>query len=298
MRRLLLYLPVCLLGLPLLVLLILAHTRGGAQAGGEEPNVHLEVAPAPAPTPPIVQKKGELPDNAAMEKLAKDNPVLFMENCIARYPRVVKTGYSLTLSKQETIGDTEFPREVVEVCYRENPYSVFFNWKEGARKAERVLYVAGANKDKNGKSQLLARPKGAFARRIVGDVVAREVNGSEAQATSRYTLDDFGFLNNIQRTYREWKTGVPDGDIKVEYLGIQKVKELNDRPCWVLHSVNKTPTANGVSELTAYYDTETWFQAGSIIKDKDGRKVGEYYFSDVKLNPEFKPGQFEQSALK
>jgi hypothetical protein len=292
-------LPVCLLGLPLLVLLILAHTHGGAHpVDANEINEVSAEAAAPTPVKPIVEKKGALPDNAAMEKLAKDNPVAFLENCIARYPSVVKTGYSLTLYKKEIIGSTEFAAELIEVHFRENPYAVYFHWIEGKRKADSVLFAAGENKDKNGKSQLMARPAGLLARKIVGDVVGREVNGTEAKQSGRYTLDDFGYLNNIQRTYREWKTGVPEGDIRVEYFGIKKIKELNDLECFVVHSVNKTPTANGVSELTAYYDINTWFQAGSIIKDKDGKQVGEYYFKDVKLNPDFAKDQFKPSALK
>ena len=39
-------------------------------------------------------------------------------------------------------------------------------------------------------------------------------------------------------------------------------------------------------------------QIGSVLKDTEGNLIAEYYFIDVKLNPEFSENQFTRSALK
>jgi hypothetical protein len=46
-----------------------------------------------------------------------------------------------------------------------------------------------------------------------------------------------------------------------------------------------------------YIDKDTWLQIGSVLKDKDGKLLGEYIFRDIRLNPTFKPEQFQKAAL-
>ncbi|OAI42279.1 hypothetical protein AYO40_00100 [Planctomycetaceae bacterium SCGC AG-212-D15] len=289
MKRLALSLPVLLVGLPLLGCLILAHTRNADRK---------EVAPKAAPEPSIVvevPKKGKLPKNAEMVELIKTQPAVFLEKCLAKYPRVVKTGYSLTLWKQEVLEGTEYKPELIEVVFRQDPHSVYFHWLEGARKAERVIYVEGENKDRAGKSEMIVQPNGAFLRRFI---VTRPVDGADARASGHYPLNDFGFQKNETRTYTAWKKNFATGHEKVEYVGTEKVKELNDRECWVVRSSTDTPEADGVCELTSYWDTEWWLQTGSILKDKDGKEIGRYWFRDIKLNPEINANQFTRETMK
>ena len=83
----------------------------------------------------------------------------------------------------------------------------------------------------------------------------------------------------------------------VEYLGIQTIKELNGRSCFVLRRTSDQPEGDGYTEVTGMFDTENWMQIGAIAKKPDGSLMGEYYFRDVKVNPEFKPEQFTKAAL-
>ena len=290
MKRFLLSLPVLLIGLPLLGCLILAHTRPL-----EQPKVGDEVAVADSATEKPAPKNDRLPTNAEMEELLRKNPMAFLENSLEKYRREVKTGYELTLWKHEVIGGKDIPPELIDVRYREKPYSVYFRWIEGAGKAQRVLYVEGENKDRNGKSQMLVQPNGGFLGKFV---VSRDPNVADARASGHYPLDSFGFYNNQMRTLKAWQTNFKKGTQKVEYLGIQKVKELNNRPHFTFKATTTTPVADGVAELLSYFDTELWMQTGSTIKDKDGKLMGEYYFKNVKLNPEFKEDQFTREALK
>ena len=70
-----------------------------------------------------------------------------------------------------------YVRRQVEAHFLENPYRVFFKWNKGARKADRALYVDGAND-----SNLLIRPAGLL--RFAG-VQARDPEGTEARQSAR-----------------------------------------------------------------------------------------------------------------
>jgi hypothetical protein len=233
-----------------------------------------------------------LPDAAAMGKLARTDSIAFLENCIRRAAREA-TSYSLILQKQEKANGELQPKEVIQVYFRESPYSVYFHWLEGARLAERVLYVAGENDGK-----LLVRPNGSLARFVAGDVVSRDVNGSEARSSGRYPINDFGFRKAMQRTLASWKQAKAADDLNVQYLGRVKIKETGDRECWLLQRIAKEPENDGVKESYYYFDTETWLQTGVVLKDADGNLVGAYWFRDIDLNPTFKKDQFEPAALK
>src|SRR5262245_49504082 len=88
-----------------------------------------------------------LPTPAQLEALAGKDPIGFLKYCLRRYEREVKD-YSLTMQKQERINGNLEKKELVEVAFRENPHSVFMQWTEGARLAQRALYVQGENNDR------------------------------------------------------------------------------------------------------------------------------------------------------
>ena len=87
------------------------------------------------------------------------------------------------------------------------------------------------------------------------------------------------------------------GALKVEYLGVRKVKETGDRLCWALHRTNDKPEDDGIMDGMFYFDKENWLQTGVVLKGEEGKLIGDYMFRDVQLNPKFKPGQFTREAL-
>ncbi len=273
MRRLLLCLPLCLL---------MAPASSGRRAPARAPD---------APAAKVADDGRTLPDHAGMERLAREAPVAFLENCLRRYQREVKKGYTLTFHKQERLDGKLQRSELIEVAFREEPYGVLFRWREGARLAERALYVEGANDGK-----LLVKLSGVGS--LLG-AVARDVDGADAKRSGRYTLKEFGLKKAALRTLTSWKAAKDNNALHVEYLGVRKIKEAGDRDCYVLRrSRYQKPENDGVLETTLYVDKETWLQVGSVLKGEDGKLIGEYFFRDVKLDPEFKPGQFERKALE
>jgi hypothetical protein len=251
-----------------------------------------EVKPSLRVPDTVPDPGGQLPTAARMEALARDNPIAFLEDCIVRYQRDVK-GYSLIMQKQERIGGKLKPKEIIQVHFREKPFSAYLQWLEGAGRAERALYVEGENGGK-----MLIRPEGQLARTIAGDVVERDVDGPDARQAGRYALNEFGLKKGALRTLASWKAAQEQNALHVEYRGVLKVKEAGDRECYVLRRTRYArPEADGVTELTIYIDKATWLQVGSTLKGEGGKLIGEYFFRDIRLNPDFKPEQFKRAAL-
>jgi hypothetical protein len=243
----------------------------------------------PSKLPDARDKNGPLPDNAGMEKLAKDDPVAFLENSLSRYNREVK-GYSLTMQKQERIGDKLEKKEVVDVKVKDidDKISVFMRWVSGMRLAARVLYVEGENNDK-----MLVKPAGLGGFLIV----TRDPEGADARKSGRYTLKQFGLKRGLQRTWNGFLEARKDGTLKVKYLGKQKVKEAGDRTCWVLERTYAKPDEDGVAYQKLFIDTDNWLLVGTILKGEKGELLAEYFFRDIRLNPEFDRDQFTRKAL-
>jgi hypothetical protein len=233
-----------------------------------------------------------LPDAAGLERLARTDPLAFLEVCLRRYDREVR-GYRATLRMQERLRGKEPRPEVIDVCFREEPFSVLLQWREGVGRALSTLFVRGENNDK-----LLARPSGLLAYKLAG-IVARDPECPEARAAGRYPLTGFGIKIGTQRVLAAWRAARKRGELRVEYLGRQRIPEAGDRACYVLHrGPLSRPEDDGISEVFVCVDAETWLQVGTRLVGADGRLVGEYYFRDVRLNPDFPPETFTKQSLE
>jgi hypothetical protein len=232
-----------------------------------------------------------LSDSDAMARLAREEPIALLEECLRRYQREVKS-YTSIMQKRERLNGKLHDTEVIAVLFREAPFSVCLRWQQGARLAERALYVEGENDGK-----MLALPAGRLLR--LAGVVSREVEGPEARRSGRYTLKEFGLKHGMFRTLQSWQAARDHGALHIEYLGEQVVKEAGDRRCHVLKRTRyQKPEDDGVTELTVCIDCETGLQVGSILKCEDGQLLAEYYFRDICLNPEPAPDQFTRTALR
>jgi hypothetical protein len=280
MRRLLLLLPLCAL-----------IFSPGADKDAEKRR--------PLDLKPFVDDDKPLPDAETLEQLAKKDPIAFLEYCLRRYQREVK-GYTCTFQKQERIDKKLHPSEIIAVTFRQDPHSVLFRWKQGARLAEAALYVEGENKkdkDGNQKSWMVAHPSGIAGKLV--KFVDRDPDDPEVKQSARYSLLEFGIEKAMQRTLGTWKNAQNKGELHVEYLGETKLKEAGNRTCYKLRRTKyaEPEEHDGVTELTIYIDKETWLQVGSVLKGNDDQYIAQYYFRDIKLNPEFTAETFKKEAL-
>lgn len=264
----------------------------------------LLVAPAPLPPPALpplestddllaqsVSDDGSpLPDEETMRDLAKNHPIAFLENCLRRYGREVK-GYSALLSKHERLEGQLGPPEVLQVAFREHPYSVRLRWLEGTRRAGTVLYVKGENRD-----HLLIRPAGRLLS-LVG-IVERDPYGEDARQNGRYRLPEFGIRHGTERTLACWRAASKRQTLHVQYLGTKPVPQLGNRTCHVLHRTDYDyPEDDGIADLLLYVDVQNWLQIGTVLRDAKGDLIAEYYFRDLHLNPTFPPDQFTRQGM-
>lgn len=224
-----------------------------------------------------------------VESLLRRDAPRFLQMCIERYDQQIHS-YSCILQKQERIHGKLLPVEIVEAHFREQPFSVFMNWKKGAGRAQRTLYVEGENNN-----QLLARPAGLLA--SLG-VFARDVNSPEIKAAGRYTITEFGMKLGTLRTLKPMLEARKRGALHIRYEGIFRVPETGDRLCYKLVRTPYEPRdGEDLNELTIYIDVETWLQVGSVLKDSQGQLIAEYFFRSIHLNTSFETHQFSREAL-
>jgi hypothetical protein len=224
------------------------------------------------------------------EPLPEGDEIAFLEKCIDHYDHDGIRGYAALMLKQERIGERLQPSEEIEIFYRASPHSVFMHWRRGQRRAEAALYVEGQN---NG--MMLVHPTGLAAK--LAPAVAIATNGPQARDAGRYSIKEVGLRESMMRTLNDWKADKAKGMLRVKYLGIRKVIEAGDRPCYTLQRTNRPGEDNGISEVTVYVDKDTLCQIRTVIKGEDNILLGDYIFRDIRLNPDFKPNQFQRSAL-
>src|SRR6516162_609713 len=218
MRPIYLYLPVCVLGIPLLVGLLVASGQSDESAPPADTNRQLQNQVAKLDEE-LGKSGNPLPDADGMAQLAMHDPVVFLENCIRYYDRDIH-GYHLVMQKQERVPG-RLPiekrklqkKEVIEVDFQDKPHSVFMHWLEGERLTDRCLYVEGENDN-----MILVHPAGLAGKFVT--FVKRKVDGPEAQESGRYTLNMFGIKNGTLRTLSFAKKAKEKGRLNMDYLGV------------------------------------------------------------------------------
>lgn len=242
---------------------------------------------------PILQTVADdgspLPDDTAMQRLAQQHPVAFLENCLRRCGREV-VGFEALLFKHERIGGQLQQPELLRASFREHPHGVLLKWVRGERQASAVLFVTGENSDK-----ILVRPAGLFRNLLV---VQRDPYGADARQNGRYALPEFGIKFAMQRTLASWTAAQRRGRLQVSYLGIRQIPELNNRVCHILHRTGfDPPEDDGVADVLFYFDQENWLQTGSVLRDSQNELIAEYYFRDLTINPTFPDNRFTRQGL-
>jgi hypothetical protein len=218
-------------------------------------------------------------------------PTDFLRMSLERYQQEVK-GYSAILLKHERVlGKLEKP-EKIEIFFREQPFSVYMNWLEGGvgfPAPQKVLYVKGENDDK-----LLAKGRGLLS---IG-VWPKDIHSEEVEKTGRFTIDTFGIYLGTERTVDAMLKAEKKGMLHVQYKGVVQVPQLENRECYkFVRTPYDEKEDEGINEYTYYIDKENGLQVGSVLKDAEGKLIGSYFFSHLKINPEFKKDQFTKAGM-
>lgn len=162
------------------------------------------------------------------EQLAQADPMEFLYRCREHYRRNYRD-YTCTFVKQERIGSRITAEQVVDVKFREEPYSVSMHWVRNADQADRVTYIAGKWKDADGRDQAWCQPAGAILSLFVPRIL-QPIHGARAERASRRTIDQFGFANTLDLIIKYCERSRDDGELDLRYVGRGSI---NDRPTYV-----------------------------------------------------------------
>jgi hypothetical protein len=235
------------------------------------------------------------PRTTDLAELARTDVVATVRACLERYQREVK-GYTCILAKHERVDGKLREPEIIRCVFREQPFSVVMHWLEGAGAAEMTLFVRGEHDGK-----ILVRPAGLLAQKALKlggkHYVERATDDPQVRSSSRYSMHEFGIARGMERTYRAWNAAQERGTLKAEYLGLQTVPEVGNRPCHILRRHCDPPEEEGLTSVTIAIDAETWLQVSSVLKAGD-ELIGSYHFRDVHLNPVIAADQFSADVLK
>ena len=86
-------------------------------------------------------------------------------------------------------------------------------------------------------------------------------------------------------------------------MGESKVIESDQRICFKLKRTYAQPEIDGAQELTLYVDRENFLPVGIVLKGKvdqatgNRELLGEYFFRDLRLNPQLSADQFKEASF-
>ncbi len=157
----------------------------------------------------------------SLETMASENPVKFFEFLLEQYDQRVRD-YTCTFNKKELVCGRMTKEQVIEVHFREEPFSVRFKWIKNQDKCHRALYVEDRWLEDD-KQMAVAEP-GAIARIFV-PYVMRAIHGKDAAKSSRRTIDQFGVGNSIRLVLKYCKMAEKEGVLGFNYKGKGKVDD-------------------------------------------------------------------------
>jgi outer membrane lipoprotein-sorting protein len=233
-------------------------------------NVRAEDAKADISLPDIKP----IPAEQIRLSLAKDNPMLFLDQAIKNYQSTIKD-YTCTFIKQEMVRGKLTEEQKIKVKFREGPFAVFMQWVENPTLVDRVLYVKGHNDD-----QAMVKPAG-FLGWFVRSHVNRPVNSPDAAKVSRRRLDQFGFDNALKLIRDANKRAETKGELRFAFSG---ASTFNNRPTYVFERFLPDKPEYPDQHMIVHIDQKWLVPLSTTCYDARGRLLGKYVFQDVNLN--------------
>ncbi|MCP4712875.1 MAG: DUF1571 domain-containing protein [Planctomycetes bacterium] len=211
-------------------------------------------------------------DPARVVKLAQTDHIALINLALNTYQKRVRD-YTATFYKQERIKGKLKKTELINVMFREKPFSLFMKWEKNAGKIDKLLYVEGQNNN-----QMLVHPTGLFSGL---KSVKRDPCDKEVKSTCLCTCDEFGFYRSMKNLLSEYQTAQKNGDLKIKYLGEKKIQ---GHRCLILERTlpNKKQYPN--ARLIMEFDVECLLPVTLTCYDWKGKLIAKYSFKDLKFN--------------
>ncbi len=226
-------------------------------------------------------------------KLAKSDHLALLAEAVESYEKLKIHDYTCLFVKQETMNGRLGDEQNIEVKFMPSPFSVFMNWTKNAPLGDRLVFVEGQYKDSKGRSRMVVRPKGGFARMLVGKSVLKLPDGPDALKSTLRPCTMFGFRNGLQSLIDIYALAKKNGDLKQSFGGMT---EIGGRKCIVLvrELPEKKEYPSKITEICL--DIETLMPLRIIGYDWKNRFSCNYEYHDVIFNAGLKEKDFTPKA--
>ncbi len=214
--------------------------------------------------------------------LAVRDPLGFLRLCRERCSSF--SDYRCRFLRQERVQGSLTAEQETQVSFRQEPFSVDMRWVRNADRARRVSYVAG-RWSREGREFALIEPAGILGL-LVPSGVKRDIHSAEMTASSRRSLDQFGFRNTLDLIIKFCEMAKGDPAYDLRFVGVER---LGDRDCYVLErKLPVSPVDQPFPDrlLVIYIDREWLVPTGCFAYADDARRelLGSYVSRAIEFN--------------
>ena len=219
-------------------------------------------------------------DPERVVELAQTDQIALFNWALEVYQKRVRD-YTVTFYKQERIKGKLKKTELIDVMFREKPFSLFMKWEKNAGKIDKLLYVEGQNDN-----QMLVHPTGLFAGI---KSVKRDPGDKEIKQACLSTCDEFGFYRFMKSLLGVYETARKKGDLKTKYLG---ETVIDGRRCLTLGRTLPAKKNYPNARLILQFDVEYLLPVSLDSYDWQGNLLARYSFKNIKFNVKLASNKF------
>ncbi len=233
---------------------------------------------------------------SSLEDLAMTDQIALLEMCLDNY-REHYSDYTCLFTKLERINGKFQPKQLVDVAFRQEPFSVAMTWRtedeEGESlkmpKGDRALYVEGKWKDK-----MLVRPTSPLLQALTGGFVQRKPRDPEVMKSTLRPISSFGFERSLENLLSVYRAADEAGDLTTKFAGYTTI---GDREAIVIErylpAEKDYPAARTVTAIDVQYLVPVLVEG----YDWEGDKFCTYTFADVQFNLNLTEERFSPEAM-
>lgn len=206
-----------------------------------------------------------------------------LERMEASYENV--RDYTALFQKQERINGERRPEEISYLKFQK-PFKVYMRWLPGPHEGREALYVKGANNNK-----VLIHETGFFSHFFT---FILNPGGEHVLMESRYPFTEIGIGRLIERVGRDARRAWARGELRLVDRGRDKIEGREVRQ--VEGILPQDPRAEYSSyRMILAIDEENGLPIKASIYDWEDLLMGEYIYSDLRLNPGLGEEDFDPS---
>lgn len=205
-----------------------------------------------------------------------------LERMEASYEHV--RDYTAVFRKRERI-DGEWKAEEISFLKFHKPFKVYMRWLQGPHEGREALYVEGAN------NKVMIHEAQGFARFFT---FLLDPGGWRVLKDSRYPFTEIGIGRLIERVGRDARRAWAKRELSLVDHGRDKIKGREVRQVEGILPQDQSAGYSSYRMILAI-DEKNGLPIKASIYDWDNLLVGEYSYSDLRLNPGLGEADFEPS---